>query len=208
MTDDTIYKIYKSRTNILEIMNENGYDTSKYENFSIKEIETMLNQLDMLLEHKTKKQKIYIQYMLSPLSFSKIDEIIQELYETSDINNTILLNKSDILYIITQSNINTTLETALKYLWSDKNILVVVEKLEQLQFNIFKAKKVPKHIILNDKETEELLLKYNENELPQISRFDPVSRALAAKPGQIVKIIRSSPNSIETIYYRICINVN
>lgn len=205
MSDETIYKIYKSRIHILEIMNENGYDTSKYENFNIKEIEAMMNQLDMILEHKTKKQKIYIQYSLNGI---KINESIQDLYDTPDINNKILLNNSDILYIITQSNINFTLETELKYLWDNKSILVVVEKLDQLQFNIFKAKKVPKHILLTDEEQEEFLLKYNTLELPQIGRFDPVARALCARPGQIIKITRSSPNSIEADFYRICLNVN
>lgn len=208
MSDEIIHKIYKSRVYLLEMMKENGYDVSKYEVFSIKEIEPMFNQLDMILEHTITKQKIYIKYMLSSINGSKIIETVQELYETPDVNNTIILNKTDVLYIITQSNINATLETELINLWFKDSIMVVIEKLDHLQFNIFKAKKVPKHILLSNEEREEILKRYTEKELPLIGRFDPVVRALCAKPGDIIKIIRPSPNSIESYYYRLCINVN
>lgn len=208
MSDYTIDKIYKSRKYVLEIMKENGYDVVKYENFTMKEIETMINQLDMLLIHKNGKQKIYIQYMLSSLNYSKITETIQDLYETPDINNKMVLNNTDILYIITQSNINAALETDLINIWYKESRLIVVEKIDQLQFNIFNIEKVPKHYILTDEERDEFILKYTEKELPEISRFDPVAKALCAKPGQIIKIMRSSPNSIKSPFYRICLNVN
>ena len=50
--------------------------------------------------------------------------------------------------------------------------------------------------------------KYNitdKIQFPDISRFDPVARAIGLRPGQLCKITRYSKTAIETFYYRICI---
>ena len=59
-----INKIYKSRSVLLEQLEEREYDVSDYNNFSINEIDAMLanNQLDMLLTHDKNGKKIYVKY--------------------------------------------------------------------------------------------------------------------------------------------------
>ena len=59
--NNQILNIFKSRTNILQIMESNGYDIDDYSNFSINEVDAMFsnNQLDMLIENPTNKQKTY-----------------------------------------------------------------------------------------------------------------------------------------------------
>ena len=50
--------------------------------------------------------------------------------------------------------------------------------------------------------------KYNITELsqmPDISRFDPVARAICLRPGQVCHIIRPSKTAIEADYFRVCI---
>ena len=42
-------------------------------------------------------------------------------------------------------------------------------------------------------------------QFPDISRFDPVARAIGLRPGEVCKIIRPSKTAITTNYYRICI---
>jgi DNA-directed RNA polymerase subunit H (RpoH/RPB5) len=44
----------------------------------------------------------------------------------------------------------------------------------------------------------------NDKEIPDISRFGSVARAIGIRPGQICKIIRPSKTSINSDYYRIC----
>ena len=44
----------------------------------------------------------------------------------------------------------------------------------------------------------------NDNEFPEISRFDPVAQAIGLRPGKLCKIIRPSPTAINTEYYRMC----
>lgn len=77
------------------------------------------------------------------------------------------------------------------------------------EFNVLKHKLVPKHIILKDEEKKELLekLKILPEQLPKILTTDPVVKAIGAKEGDILKIIRNSPTAGVTLYYRLVVKV-
>ncbi|MEM5843652.1 MAG: DNA-directed RNA polymerase subunit H [Candidatus Aenigmatarchaeota archaeon] len=66
---------------------------------------------------------------------------------------------------------------------------------------------VPKHILLSEKEKEELLKKYGITlkELPRILSSDPMVKALNAKVGDVIKIIRKSPTAEVSEYYRVVV---
>ncbi len=72
------------------------------------------------------------------------------------------------------------------------------------KFNISEHILVPKHTKLNAKEKKELLARYNitTNQLPQINMNDPAIRSLAAKPGDVIKIVRESATAGSAVYYR------
>jgi DNA-directed RNA polymerase subunit H (RpoH/RPB5) len=72
---------------------------------------------------------------------------------------------------------------------------------------IEKHKLVPKHILLSEKEKEELLKKYGITlrELPRILSSDPMAKALNAKVGDVIKIIRESPTAGVSEYYRVVV---
>ncbi len=76
---------------------------------------------------------------------------------------------------------------------------------ENMVFNITHHVLVPKHILLNTEEENEVLSKYNTTKakLPKILKSDPVARYYGMKTDQICKIIRKSSVSGETIYYRV-----
>lgn len=88
---------------------------------------------------------------------------------------------------------------------------VQIFQLKELQFNITHHKLVPKHELLtfdNEQEIQCLLQNLmikNRYQLPLILKTDPVSRYLNAKPGNIIKITRSSPTSCEHIFFRCCL---
>ena len=75
------------------------------------------------------------------------------------------------------------------------------------EFNILKHELVPEHIILNEDEKNELLEKYRikPKNLPKILTTDPVAKALNAKEGDILKIIRKSKTAGTSLYYRIVV---
>ncbi|MEM1538439.1 MAG: DNA-directed RNA polymerase subunit H [Candidatus Nezhaarchaeales archaeon] len=63
---------------------------------------------------------------------------------------------------------------------------------------------VPRHIVLSPEERAEVLKRYGikPEQLPWIKSNDPVVKAIGAKPGDIVKIIRKSPTAGEAVVYR------
>ena len=204
--------IYKSRKNILELMEKQGYNINDYSNFSITEVNSMKqnNQLDILLEinevvpNTYRKNKIYISYYLSKMIRpSNIQEMIDDLFNLEEV-----LTKEDTLFIIIKDDMNDTIISELKQIWEKDGIFIVIENIKRLQFNILNHSLVPEHTIINTTEVEEMMKRYNINnktDLPDISRFDPVARVIGLRPGNICKIIRPSKTAITTVYYRICI---
>jgi DNA-directed RNA polymerase subunit H len=66
---------------------------------------------------------------------------------------------------------------------------------------------VPKHIILEDKEVEKLLNAYDipKDKLPLIKVTDPIVKAIGAKPGQVLKVVRKGSPAGEGISYRLVV---
>jgi len=205
-TNDNIIKLYKSRKIILDLHKRQGYNVSNYENFSINEVNYMYQntQMDMLIENENTNKKIYIKYYLGKsLRQNNIYEYIDDLYNLDDI-----LKKDDKLIIIFKDDPNKNIIDTLVNIWENSKIFLIIFNIKHLQFNIMEHSLVPNHTVLNSDETEIFKKKYNINndsEIPQISRFDPVSKAIGIIPGEICKIIRPSKTSINGIYYRICI---
>lgn len=209
-----ISQIYQSRKIILELMDKQGFDTLGYSNFSVSEVNAMKqnNQLDMLLESKpptTKGKtadgnKIYIRYYLAKtIRPANIHEMIDDLFVLTE-----TLKKNDTLYIIIKDNVNETLINELKHIWERDGIFIIIENIKCLQFNILNHILVPNHNVMKDNEVKDVMIKYNiidKNQFPDISRFDPVSRAIGLRPGQVCHIIRPSKTAIEADYYRICV---
>jgi DNA-directed RNA polymerase subunit H len=71
-------------------------------------------------------------------------------------------------------------------------------------FDIFQHKLVPKQEILTEEEKTELLTKFKVQpyQLPQISSVDPTVKAIGARPGDVLRVIRRSPTAGEHIAYR------
>ena len=209
-----ISQIYQSRKTILELMDKQGFNISEYSNFNISEINAMSinNQLDMLLETKldskgekpTNSKKIYIRYYLGKtIRPSNIQEMIDDLFILTE-----TLKKNDTLYIVIKDNVNETLINELKHIWERDGIYIIIESIKCLQFNILNHVLVPEHRVMDESEVITIMNKYNitdKSQFPDISRFDPVSRAIGIRPGQVCHIIRPSKTSITTDYYRICI---
>ena len=207
-----ISTVYTSRNNILDLMGKQGYNIEDYGNFSVNEVNSMKqnNQLDMLLEKKEedpvtkRKNKIYIRYYLGKtIRPSNLQEMIDDLFNLEEI-----LKKDDTLFIIIKDEINETLTNELKHIWETDGIFIVIESIKWLQFNVLDNKLQPKFDIVPESEVVNIMKKYNitdKIQFPDISRFDPVSRAIGLRPGQLCHIVRSSKTAIEANYYRLCV---
>ena len=205
--NNQILNIYKSRMNILNIMEYQGYDISDYTGFTINEVDTMLsnNQLDMKIDNSNTNQTTYIKYYLTSKQIrqNNLDEIIEDLYLIEEI-----LDKKDNLIVITEDEPNDVIVSRLKYLYENEGIFVVIHNIHRLQYNILNHNLVPSCVVLTDDESEQFKKTYNIKsnlQLPEISRFDPQALALCMRPGQVGKFTRKSITALETNYYRICV---
>ncbi|MEM3615338.1 MAG: DNA-directed RNA polymerase subunit H [Candidatus Methanomethylicia archaeon] len=72
------------------------------------------------------------------------------------------------------------------------------------KFSIFDHVLVPQHVLLSKREAEEVLEKLGvqPHQLPYIRVNDPAARALGARRGDIIKIIRRSPTAGISVAYR------
>ncbi len=73
--------------------------------------------------------------------------------------------------------------------------------------DILRHKYIPKHEVLTDEEVKAVLEKYHatKEQLPKIKLSDPVVRALKAKPGDVIRIIRESETAGQSEYYRVVV---
>ena len=200
-----IISIYNSRKNLLEILQERGFNIENHANFGITEIGILMenNQLDMLLENESTKKKIYVKYYVTKLiKPQNIYDIVEDLFHIEQV-----LEKKDDLMVIIKDEPNDTMLENIKDIWVSENIYISLVSIKRLQFNILKHTLVPKHTILTATEKEEFMKKYNildKSQIPDISYFSPVSIVLGLRPQDVVKIERNSRTSINADFYRIC----
>ena len=206
ISSQTISLIAKSRTNLLEQLEYQGYDISPYSEFSIEEINALFlnKQLNMSLTgSKNKNMKTHVVYHIEKtLRKENIDDYVEKIFNVEQ-----LLSQNDMLIIIMKTQPNDTLIKHLKHIWEQKKIFIVVHGMPKLQFNLLNHEFVPPHTILTKEETEEMMKKYNimdKSEMPDISRFDPVALSIGLRPDEVCKIVRSSKTAIQSNYYRIC----
>lgn len=202
-----ISRIANSRKILLNQLKEQGYDVSQYENFTINEVNIMVQnkQQDMLVKNEKSGAKNYISYYIEKaLRPQNVHDMIEDLYHLENVISTY-----DTLTIIVKDQPNDTLLNLLLNIYANDNIYINILYLDQLQFNVMEHSMVPEHIKLSKAEGDEIRKKYNivkEDDMPQISRFDPPAQAIALKPGEICHIIRPSKTSITLDNYRICVN--
>lgn len=208
MTENkNIISVFKSRNNILDILEKRGFNIDNYTGFSVNEIHSLVTNdlLDMLVTNENTNKKVYIKYFNLEKSVrpNNVHEIIDSLFNIEQI-----LDKNDELIIISKDEPNETLQKLQRSIYEHDKIYFNIINIERLQFNILNHSLVPKHTVINDIEDIESIKKsfniiYN-SEFPTISRFDPVSQVLGIRPGELFEIERSSKTAINTKFYRIC----
>lgn len=212
---NVINQNFKSRTILLELLKKRGFDTVPYEGFSKNEIDTMTrnNTLDMMITTPAEQiplRKVYVKYFTDKtFSVNSINEIIIDLYENAD-EKYLLSEEKDFVVIVTPEEPNEKIEGYLTTLFETRKIFITAINIRRLQFNVLEHKLQPREInILTEEEKQRFLVEKNvknpREDLPEISRFDPLALALFLKPGDICHFIRDSPVAISCHYYRVCV---
>lgn len=202
----TIAKIFKSRKIMLELAERRGYNIDQYKDFNIPEISTLYNtcNLDMLLTDPETQEKLYFKYHLkTKISKTHIQDYMEDLYNVEE-----KIGPNDNLIIVGKDKPNDTLINVLDMAYKNDEYYVNIYNIHDYLYNILDHVLVPQHRIIDENEKKQLEKYYNvtnKKQWPEISRFDPVAVAIGIKPGQVAEITRSSPTSLTTKYYRLCI---
>lgn len=202
---EEIQEIFKSRNTILNLSKTQKYNIENYSETGFSEVESMYKskQLDMLLENSQSDKKVYIKYHLAKtLRPANIYDYIEDLFNIDDI-----LKQTDTLIIIMKDEPNDTIKKTLKHIFERDKIFIIVFNIKRLLFNVLDHDLVPYHKVLTNEDATKIKKKYfikNDDELPDIDRFSPVSQAIGIRPGEICEITRNSKTSIENKFYRIC----
>ena len=206
-----IISIYKSRQTILAQLQSQGYNIEDYENFSMNEIDSMLSnsQLDMFINNEEQNSKIYIKYYFTVKQSTKqikkevLDNIIEDLFIIEEV-----LTKNDTLIVIIDDEPNDSIINRIKYLYDHDGIFVIIHNIHRLQYNILDHILVPNMKVLNDKDENEIMKKFqitDKSQLSEISRFDPQALVVGLRPGNICHIQRPSTTALTSDYYRVCV---
>jgi len=202
-----IIETHKSRNTMIEVLEAQEYDVSQYKDFGINDVNTLFEtkQLDMLMTNAGKNKKTYVKYHLGKsLRPVNLYEYIEDLFTLEEI-----LTKKDDLIVIMKDEPNETIKKTLVDIWEQDRIFIIVINIKRLQYNIMKHQLVPPHKVLSDEEKTEVKKRFNileDTQIPDMSRFSPVSQVIGIRPGEFCKVIRPSKTSIKSEFYRVCLN--
>ena len=160
-------------------------------------------ELDMLLVNPSNNKKLYVKYHLATrLGTSHIYDYVDDLFDIEEV-----LNYNDDLIIVSKDKINVTIRDLIEQMFIKDKKFVNIYNLHDYLFNVLKHRHQPKFRILSNDEKNEIKKRYNisnDNEFPDISRFDPAMAAIGIRPNEVVEIIRPSPTSVKSKMWRIC----
>jgi DNA-directed RNA polymerase subunit H (RpoH/RPB5) len=207
MQTSQIIELYNSRKTIIDLLESQKYDVSQYKEFGINEVNTLIQtkQMDMMVDKSIVNKRTYVKYHLGKsLRPINIYEYVEDLFTLEEV-----LKKKDDLIVIMKDEPNDTIRKTLTDIWEKDGIFVIVINIKRLQYNILNHQLVPPHTVLTADESAEFKKKYNildNSQIPDISRFSPVSQVIGIRPNEICKIIRPSKTAIQADYYRVCLN--
>ncbi len=191
------YQVRKTTIEMLEDRKFTVSDEDKtlpYQDFANRLEE---NQIDIIAQHSTSDVRIaYVSYILESKTFSKKDlqnlkKFIDETFPTKEVTVIIIVLEKPTPQIA-------------KELQNDEFKTYEIFLTKNLMFNITHHEIVPKHILLTDEESKSVLDEYQatKSQLPKLLSTDPIAKYYGMKSGDICKIVRHSPMTGESFYYR------
>lgn len=207
-----INKIYRSKNTLLDMLDIRGYDTNKYKNFSINEIDVMYKSMDKKVltelngldfECVKEDNSSYIKFILhTKLRLANLKTLVDNMIED-------YVKPGDTIIFVVKDKINNieSFDTFLTTYLEEQNIMVQIFWIDTLLFNITKHELVPPMRLLNEEEKKDIFNKANIsnfNQLPIILKGDPVAKFYGMKRGDLAEITRPSVTGGIYKNYRYC----
>lgn len=219
--------VFKSRQNILDMLEYRGFDTSSYQNFCKEELDVLYeqNSLSILVDHKENSESCLVNYIKQDkMGQKKLKDILgergdgiydEELGMFSERNiedGFIKRNTKTVILLLIGSEVPALQKIVNSYYnYSKKkksNVYVQIFEIKRLCFNIMNHILVPKHEVISEEEfineVQNVYKINSKSQLPGIKRDDPVAKYIGIRPEQVCRITRPSESSGVYICYRYC----
>ena len=202
-----IDNVYRSRMNLLDILEERGYNVEKYRKFSPAEATAAVTALPSLSFKVYNKDNKLCDVRYANISRQKLDKFFDDIEDDESENTEVI-----IMMIVPVSDAHHMVALKqyikLKESGEKRKLRVSFFSIDTLVVNPLKHVLVPKHEILPPEQHAELMQSMYitaKSKFPEIKfHVDPIARCIGAVPGDIVKIIRPSPSAGESVIYRVC----
>jgi DNA-directed RNA polymerases I, II, and III subunit RPABC1 len=207
-----INKIYRCKNTILDMLDIRGYNTEKYKNFSLNEIDVMYKSMEKKVSSEPNgldfecikdEANSYIKFILhTKLRLANLKTLVDNMIED-------YVKSGETIIFVVKDKINNieSFDTFLNNYLEEENIMVQIFWIDTLLYNITKHELVPPMRILNEEEKKDIFIKANIsnfNQLPIIIRNDPVSKFYGMKRGDLAEITRPSVTGGIYKNYRYC----
>jgi DNA-directed RNA polymerase subunit H (RpoH/RPB5) len=224
MNSEVVSDVYRSRLVLLELLEQQGYNTTPYSKFSPKEILEMIKSgptngappaLMMTLDRKEPQENEPNQLVVV-YSLGRIKQKIVKFVEGYVGEDTEFDPMKQELLVVTLEPILPVFHVAAYTFYrqfynkeKDRGLRVRFWQAKHLIMRPWMSELVPPHVKVPKAEEEPLLkgmFVTKKRQLPMI-RFheDPQARVLGLMPGDIVKITRPSPTAGEDVRWRVCV---
>jgi len=217
MDYENLHVLYRSRQTLLKLLADRGYNTKPYEKFGPVEIAAMAaaataggaggGSFRMDLERTTTDaiSKCRVVYSMNRVK-NRLNTFLDEHLEEGN-DDSVNPATTELIVILLEPVVETFHVAALNAL-STKKLRVGFFKAHTIVNNPMEHVTQPKFELLPRSEHAEFL---RQNRIKSIANLplikfhaDMVARIMGLLPGDIVKIIRSSPSAGEYIAYRVC----
>jgi len=211
MDAETIDYILRSRSTILEIVEDRGYNVDSYKNVSpddLLKLITTSTQLLTIVATKTIEdvvKRCVVVYWVEGAARLRVESEVNSLYDTEKDNH---YNPTDEIIIILSEPYNEIFNIQASKQWVTRKALISFFNLKNIISNPRKHVFVPEHRKLSSEEIATIMSSLHlksKSELPHIKyHVDMQARVLGMVPGDIVEIKRPSETCGVYTAYRVC----
>lgn len=206
--------LLRSRSTILDILEDRGYDVMNYKNIAPDQLLTLADGnsrgLDIFARKKPEGPAVcdraVVVHMYAARLRLKLGTFFRDLIaEPMSVGNEI--KPTDDIIVVLNEPYHEAFDKASLQLWQQQKVRLVFFHMKQLVVHPGRHVLVPPHrkLSADDSKSElERLHVTQRSQLPLIKHHDIQSRLLGLVPGDIVEILRPSPTAGVSRVLRIC----
>ncbi|CEM07847.1 unnamed protein product [Vitrella brassicaformis CCMP3155] len=206
MTDDDVTRLWRCRRTIFQMLQDRDYMVGR--NCLLESREDVSQALSEVRNRES--LVIFVRHRSDPTETLVVyfpDEQGKKVGVRPIANLVSKMEEKNIprAILVCREKLTSFAKEALSMSSSKQRIEVFMES--ELLVNITEHELVPRHVPLSEVDKKALLERYKvrADQLPRITRDDPVAKYYGLERGQVVKIIRPSETAGRYVTYRLCI---